>query len=101
MPASPRGIIGVTVSPVNSDRVWALIEAEDGGVFRSDDAGKTWTKINSDRALRSRAWYYTRIIADSQDANKVYAMNVSYAKSTDGGKTFTLHRAPHGDHHDL
>ncbi|MEM9673395.1 MAG: glycosyl hydrolase [Bacteroidota bacterium] len=101
MPASPRGIIGVTVSPVNSDRVWAIIEAEDGGVFRSDDAGKTWEKTNSDRALRSRAWYYTRIIADSQDENKVYVMNVSYAKSTDGGKTFTLHRAPHGDHHDL
>ncbi|MEQ9438654.1 MAG: glycosyl hydrolase [Cyclobacteriaceae bacterium] len=101
MPKAPRGIIGVTVSPVNSDRVWALIEAKDGGVFRSDDAGKTWEKINSDRALRSRAWYYTRIIADSQDENKVYVMNVSYAKSTDGGKTFTLHRAPHGDHHDL
>ncbi|WKN43376.1 WD40/YVTN/BNR-like repeat-containing protein [Tunicatimonas pelagia] len=101
MPDSPRGIIGVTVSPANSDRIWALIEAEDGGVFRSDDAGKTWKKINSDRALRSRAWYYTRIIADSQDENKVYVMNVSYAKSTDGGKTFTLHRAPHGDHHDL
>jgi photosystem II stability/assembly factor-like uncharacterized protein len=101
MPEAPRGIIGVTVSPVNPDRVWALIEAKDGGVFRSDDAGKSWQKINSDRALRSRAWYYTRIIADSQDENKVYVMNVSYAKSTDGGKTFSLHRAPHGDHHDL
>ncbi|MFN2330061.1 MAG: WD40/YVTN/BNR-like repeat-containing protein, partial [Chromatocurvus sp.] len=101
MPAEPRGIIGVTVSPVNTDRVWALIEAEDGGVFRSDDAGKSWEKINSDRALRSRAWYYTRIIADSQNENTVYVMNVSYGKSTDGGKTFSLHRAPHGDHHDL
>jgi len=101
MPAEPRGIIGVTVSPANPDRVWALIEAKDGGVFRSDDAGATWEKINTDRALRSRAWYYTRIIADSQDENKVYVMNVSYAVSTDGGKTFSLHRAPHGDHHDL
>ena len=101
MPAEPRGIIGVTVSPVNSDRVWAIIEAEDGGVFRSDDAGKSWEKINSDRALRSRAWYYTRIIADSQNENTVYVMNVSYGKSTDGGRTFSLHRAPHGDHHDL
>ena len=101
MPDAPRGIIGVTVSPANPDRVWAIIEAKDGGVFRSDDAGKSWSKINSDRALRSRAWYYTRIIADSQDENKVYVMNVSYAVSTDGGKTFSLHRAPHGDHHDL
>ena len=101
MPAAPRGIIGVTVSPANPDRVWALIEAEDGGVFRSDDAGESWEKINSDRALRSRAWYYTRIIADSQDENKVFVMNVSYAVSTDGGKNFSLYRAPHGDHHDL
>ena len=101
MPEGPLGIIGVTVSPANPDRVWAIIEAADGGVFRSDDAGETWEKTNSDRALRSRAWYYTRIIADSQDENKVYVMNVSYAVSTDGGLTFSLHNAPHGDHHDL
>lgn len=101
MPAAPRGIIGVTVSPANTDRVWAIIEAKDGGVFRSDDAGETWAKVNSDRALRSRAWYYSRIIADSQDENKVYVMNVSYATSTDGGMTFSLRNAPHGDHHDL
>ena len=101
IPDAPLGIIGVTVSPANPDRVWAIIEAEDGGVFRSDDAGETWEKTNSDRALRSRAWYYTRIIADSQDENKVYVMNVSYAVSSDGGMTFSLHNAPHGDHHDL
>ena len=101
MPAAPRGIIGVTVSPANTDRVWAIIEAEDGGVFRSDDGGESWAKVSSDRALRSRAWYYSRIIADSQDENKVYVMNVSYATSTDGGATFSLRNAPHGDHHDL
>ncbi len=101
LPSAPRGIIGVTVSPANPERVWAIIEAEDGGVFRSDDAGESWKKLNSDRALRSRAWYYTRIIADSQNENRVYVMNVSYGVSEDGGKTFSLHRAPHGDHHDL
>ena len=101
MPEAPRGIIGVTVSPANPDRVWAIIEADDGGVFRSDDAGASWEQINTDRALRSRAWYYTRIIADSQDENKVYVMNVSYGVSTDGGLTFSLYNAPHGDHHDL
>ena len=101
LPSAPRGIIGVTVSPANPERVWAIIEAEDGGVFRSDDAGESWKKLNSDRALRSRAWYYTRVIADSQNENRVYVMNVSYGVSEDGGKTFSLHRAPHGDHHDL
>jgi len=70
MPKEPRGIIGVSVSPVNPNRVYALIEAKDGGVFRSDDAGESWEKVSRDRALRSRAWYYTRIIADTQDEDK-------------------------------
>lgn len=95
------GIIGVTVSPANPERVWAIVEADDGGVFRSDNAGKSWKKINDSRALRQRAWYYTRIYADTQDENVVYVVNVNYHKSTDGGKTFKSARAPHGDHHDM
>ncbi|MGB0526031.1 MAG: VPS10 domain-containing protein [Flammeovirgaceae bacterium] len=100
----PKGVLGISaiaVSPVNSERVWAIIEAKDGGVFRSEDAGKTWKKLNESRALRQRAWYYTRIYADTQDEDKVYVMNVRYHKSTDGGKTFKPYVAPHGDHHDL
>jgi photosystem II stability/assembly factor-like uncharacterized protein len=101
MPAGTIGIIGVSVSASNSMRVYASIEAKEGGVFRSDDAGETWTRVNQDRALLQRAWYYCRIIADPVDSNTVYVMNVSYGKSTDGGKTFKLYNAPHGDHHDL
>jgi photosystem II stability/assembly factor-like uncharacterized protein len=101
LPGFPWGIVGITVSPVDSNRVWALIEAEDGGLFRSDDAGATWEKINENRALRQRAWYYTRIYADTQNKDKLFVMNVSYGVSTDGGKTFILKNAPHGDHHDL
>lgn len=100
-PEGILGIIGVTVSPVNPDRVWAIVENEDGGVYRSDDAGKTWELTNEDRSLRQRAWYYSRIYADSKDANKVYVVNVAYHTSTDGGKTFKERYAPHGDHHDL
>ena len=101
LPESPWGIIGVTVSAANSERVWALIEAKEGGVYRSDDGGDSWTKVNSSRSLRQRAWYYTRIYADPQDEEVVYVTNVSYHKSTDGGKTFKPYGAPHGDHHDL
>ena len=101
LPKGPWGIVGITVSPMDSNRVWAIIEAKDGGLFRSDDAGKTWKKINENRALRQRAWYYSRIYADTQNIDKLYVMNVSYGVSTDGGKTFTLKNAPHGDHHDL
>nr|MBP7239914.1 glycosyl hydrolase [Saprospiraceae bacterium] len=95
------GISGITVSPVNSNRLWAIIENEDGGVYRSDDGGKTWNKVNSERDLRQRAWYYSRIYADPKSEDIVYVVNVSYHKSKDGGKTFTASYANHGDHHDL
>jgi len=101
MPKGIWGISGVTVSPVNSNRVYAIIENDNGGVYRSDDAGKTWRKMNDDRNLRQRAWYYSKIYADTNDEDMVYVMNVSYHKSKDGGKSFATYNAPHGDHHDL
>lgn len=101
LPKGVWGISGVTVSPVNSNRVWAIIENNDGGVYRSDDAGKTWMKVNDERKLRQRAWYYTKIYADTQDEDMVYVLNVQYHVSKDGGKTYQTSNAPHGDHHDL
>ncbi len=101
-PDGTLGIIGVTVSPVNNQQVWAIVENQKkGGVYRSEDGGKTWSQVNSSRSLRQRAWYYTRIYADPQDEDVVYVVNVNYHKSKDGGKTFESKRAPHGDHHDL
>jgi photosystem II stability/assembly factor-like uncharacterized protein len=101
----PKGIvgnIGVTVSPANPDRVWAIIEAEDGGIFRSDDAGKTWQRTNQQRDLRQRAWYYTRIYADPQNAESVYVLNTDTYRSNDGGRTFnSIGNILHGDCHDL
>jgi photosystem II stability/assembly factor-like uncharacterized protein len=95
------GRIGVTVSPANPNRVWAIIEAEDGGVFRSDDAGKTWRRTNEERRLRQRAWYYTHIYADPKNAESLYVLNTGFYRSLDGGKTFTAIPVPHGDNHDL
>ena len=101
LPNFPWGIVGLAISPLNSKRIWAMIEAKNGGLFRSDDGGNNWSKINSNRSLRQRAWYYTRIYADTENEDKIYVLNVSYGVSSDGGKTFKLKNAPHGDHHDL
>ncbi|MGH1387300.1 WD40/YVTN/BNR-like repeat-containing protein [Kordia sp.] len=101
-PKGTLGIIGVTVSPLNNQRVWAIVENKDkGGLYRSDDGGETWSQVNSERKLRQRAWYYTRLYADTENVDVVYVLNVRYHKSTDGGKTFSTYNAPHGDHHDL
>jgi photosystem II stability/assembly factor-like uncharacterized protein len=101
LPKGVIGNIGITVSPVNSDRVWAIVEAEDGGVFRSDNAGKTWSKLNEQRNLRQRAWYYTRIYADPKSADTVYVLNTGFYKSNDGGRTYSSIGVGHGDCHDL
>ncbi|MFN2603731.1 MAG: glycosyl hydrolase [Gemmatimonadaceae bacterium] len=95
------GKVGIAVSPAKPNRVWALVEADSGGVFRSDDGGTTWTRTNSERNLRQRAWYYTQIYADPKDAETVYALNTGMYRSTNGGKTFRGIQVPHGDNHDL
>ncbi len=101
-PKDTLGIIGVTVSPKNSERVWAIVEhKENGGLYRSGDGGNTWEHVNKERKLRQRAWYYSRVYADTEDEDLVYVLNVRYHRSKDGGKTFETFNAPHGDHHDL
>jgi photosystem II stability/assembly factor-like uncharacterized protein len=101
LPKGVLGIIGVAVSPLNSDRIWTIIEAENGGVFRSDDGGKTWKKTSAKRDLRQRAWYYSRIYADTELEDRVYVLNVGFWRSNDGGVTYERISTPHGDHHDL
>ena len=102
LPTGMIGKIGLAVSPVKPSRVWAIIEHDSGGVYRSDDAGATWSYINRDRKLRQRAWYYSNLTADPKDSNVVYALNVGFYRSRDGGKTFREPiNVPHGDNHEL
>lgn len=100
-PEPPLGISGITISASNPDRLYAIIEAESGGVFRSSDAGKTWQRVNKERKLRNRAYYYNRIYADPEDQEVVYLLNVRFYKSKDGGKSFSQINTPHVDNHDL
>ena len=95
------GIIGVNVSASNPDKVYAIVENSDGGLFTSEDGGENWTLTNSENKIRQRAWYYSKVFVDPLNENIVYILNVDFEKSTDGGKTFHSINTPHGDHHDL
>ena len=100
----PDGILGrihVSVSPADSNRIYAMIEAHAGGLYRSDDAGVHWRQVSSDGRLTQRAWYFSTILADPKHVDTVYAENTGLFRSTDGGKTFELLPARHGDHHGL
>jgi photosystem II stability/assembly factor-like uncharacterized protein len=102
LPEGIWGKVGVAVAPSDGRRVYAIIEAEKGGLFRSTDGGESWTLATADRRLRQRAWYYSTITVHPADADEVWIPNVPMLKSTDGGNTFKPVRGiHHGDHHDL
>lgn len=100
-PAADMGKIGLTVSPVDSRRIWATIGGSKGGIFRSDDGGQTWHLLNGDFSMTSRQYYYGHIFADSQKLDTVYTFtNKSFLISTDGGTAWRrMPNTTHGDYH--
>ncbi len=103
LPGGLIGKIGVSVSPANPNRVYAVIEAGDelGGVYRSDDAGESWRRVSTDPRTIERPWYYNHIYADPTDEHTVWIASDEFLKSVDGGVTFEEVETPHGDNHDL
>ncbi|MDB4888241.1 MAG: hypothetical protein JWL61_96 [Gemmatimonadetes bacterium] len=101
----PTGVIGksdLAVSAASPMRVYALVEAKDGGgLYRSDDAGESWSLVNTTPGLITRPFYYDNVDADPTNADVVYVGTEGFYKSTDGGKTFRTMRTPHGDNHDM
>ncbi len=103
-PGLPQGMLGrmgIVASAAKPGRVWAIIEAKDGCVARSDDYGETWQRVNEGGEVRQRPWYYMHVFADPQDAETVWIMNLNAWKSTDGGRNFVQVPGTHGDYHDL
>jgi photosystem II stability/assembly factor-like uncharacterized protein len=103
LPTTLIGKVGVDVSPSNPKRVYVILEApgSGAGVYRSDDGGGTFEQVNATPGLIARPFYYTYIDADPKDENTVYVNNLSFYKSTDGGRTFTTIPTPHGDNHGM
>ena len=101
LPKGTWGIVGVAVASSNPEKIYTIIENASGGMFTSADGGETWTLTSNDNNIRQRAWYYTKVFVDPKNENLVYAPNVNFMRSRDGGKTFQSVRTPHGDHHDL
>jgi photosystem II stability/assembly factor-like uncharacterized protein len=98
---SLMGKIGVAVSPADPDRVYAIVEADEGGLYRSDDAGRSWRRLSADRLIQTRSWYYMKVIADPHNADVVWVLNAPVLRSIDGGATFSVVPATHGDNHAL
>jgi photosystem II stability/assembly factor-like uncharacterized protein len=101
LPKGIWGIVGVAVAASNPDKIYTILENAAGGMFVSNDGGETWTLTSNDNNIRQRAWYYTKVFVDPKNENTVYAPNVNFMRSRDGGKTFQSLRTPHSDHHDL
>src|SRR5439155_365696 len=102
LPEGTWGKVGLAVAPSDGRRVYALIEAEKGGLFRSDDGGATWSLASDHHALRQRAWYYSMMSVDPRRPDVVWFPQVPLLRTIDGGKTIqSLKGAHHGDHHDV
>ncbi|MEQ1646927.1 MAG: glycosyl hydrolase, partial [Pyrinomonadaceae bacterium] len=101
LPAGLNGKMNITVSPVNPNRLFAMVENKDGGLFTSNDGGDNWQRVSESPAIRQRPWYYNRVYCDTENENTVYVLNVGFHKSIDGGRTFTTIGVPHSDNHDL
>lgn len=99
------GKMAVAVCRSNPDKVYALIESdsekEKGGLFVSENGGKSWTRVSNDHRLVQRAWYYIEVFADPQNENVVYVLSAPALRSIDGGRNWETLSGPHGDYHDM
>ncbi len=100
LPTGLTGRIGLAIAPSRPDRVFALIEAKGGILWRSDDAGAHWTMTSSDTLVDQRPFYFSHVAVDPHDPNHVYAVSEMLAESKDGGRKFTeIAKTVHVDYH--
>lgn len=104
LPAKPYGRIAMQVAPSNPKVVYAVIESPmpTNGLYRSDDEGNTWTAVDRSQDVIWRSFYFSNLIVDPKNENRVYKPNLSLIVSNDGGRSFSnISGGTHGDHHDM
>ncbi len=101
MPKGLKGKIICTVSPVNHNKLWAIVENEQYGVYNSNDGGETWNRVSTMNDLTQRPWYFSQLFADTKSENTLYVLNVRFFKSIDGGASWNSVANNHGDNHDM
>ncbi len=103
LPAKPWGRVAIAVAPSKPQVVYANVEAEKGrGLYRSDDGGANWTKLDASNYMVWRPFYFGNLIVDPKDENKIFKPDLILLYSTDGGKTFNVvSGGAHGDFHDV
>ena len=98
LPTERVGRIGIAVAPTNAKLVYAIVDAKEGGLYRSEDAGATWSKMSGEERIWGRGWYFCNVVVDPKDPETVYVSDTSVYRSHDGGKNWTaIKGAPGGD----
>jgi photosystem II stability/assembly factor-like uncharacterized protein len=101
MPKGLKGKIICTVSPVNHNKLWAIVENEQYGVYHSEDGGASWSRVSTLNDLTQRPWYFSQLFADTKSEHTLYVLNVEFWKSIDDGATWKVVNNRHGDNHDM
>lgn len=98
LPTERVGRIGIAVAPTNAKLVYAIVDAKEGGLYRSEDAGSSWIKMSGEERIWGRGWYFCNVVVDPKDPETVYVSDTSVYRSRDGGKSWTaIKGAPGGD----
>jgi photosystem II stability/assembly factor-like uncharacterized protein len=102
LPEKPYGRIAVAVAPSKPQVIYAMIESKSSALFRSDDAGKNWTRLDASQYMVWRPFYFANLIVDPKDENKVFKVDLLLLLSVNGGKSFSpVSGSAHGDFHDV
>lgn len=102
LPDKPYGRIALTVAPSNPKVIYAMIESANSALYRSNDAGQTWNRLDASQYMVWRPFYFANLIVDPKDENRVFKVDLILLLSTDGGKSFqSTADSVHADHHDI